>query len=77
MEIQQEGVQCKIKRKNGDSYDSLYFGTFQYKDKDNEYPVASIKLQKGNLGFVKLDCVYFEPAPYIIDKFGKKIYFEE
>ena len=49
----------------------------QYKDKDNEYPVASIKLQKGNLGFVKLDCVYFEPAPYIIDKFGKKIYFEE
>jgi len=70
------GAKCIVKTKKGD-YPSLYFGVFQYKQGDSETPVAIVKLKEGNLGMVSVGCVFFEPAPYIDDKMGKRIYLEE
>jgi len=76
MELQEAGVKCEIKMKDGSTYGSFYFGTFQYKDKDNSYPVASVKLRNGSLGYVNLNSVLFDPAPYMTNKEGKRIYFK-
>ena len=77
MELQHAGVKCTVKRKDKSTYESLYFGTFQYRDENGERPVAVVKLHKGNLGFVSLSAVFFDPAPYMTDKNGTRIYFEE
>jgi hypothetical protein len=73
MELQEAGVKCEIKMKDGSTYGSFYFGTFQYKDKDNSYPVASVKLRNGSLGYVNLNSVLFDPAPYMTNKGEKNL----
>lgn len=76
MEAHQVGVKCTVETRKG-SYESLFYGAFQYTDKFGSKPVAVVKLRAGNLGHVDLSAVHFDPAPYMIDKEGKRVYFED
>ena len=67
---------CKVIAPNGDSYESEFFGVFQFTDKDGSGPVAVVRLRSGRLRSVELGSVEFTKPTHFHTKDGKRVEIE-
>jgi hypothetical protein len=67
---------CVVRDKDGNQYDSIFFGLFQFKNANEEYTVAQVKLRDGSIGRVKPSNVLFKKIDYVIAKDGSRVYLE-
>lgn len=67
---------CVVRDKDGNEYDSIFFGLFQHRVGNEEYTVAQVKLRDGRIGQVKPSSVFFQKNDYVIAKDGSRVYLE-
>jgi len=67
---------CLVRDKDGNKYDSVFFGIFQFRSGDEQYTAAEVKLRDGSIGRVKPSNVLFKKIDYVIAKDGSRVYLE-
>ena len=69
-------IPCKVTAPNGDTYETEFFGIFQFTDSEGSYPVAVVKFRNGKLGRALLSAVEFPKPTHFHTKDGKRVEIE-